>query len=93
MNDNIVELTPETAKDYNMFYSVEPDKEHLIVEFLSLDAMFDFIKEYNIKSYNIFMNYKLLDKNEKWKVRFIIKDNNLDYDYINKHYTIIKDTK
>ena len=92
MEDNTVELTPETARDYNMFYSVEPDKEHLIVEFLSLDNMFDFIKEYNIKSYNIFTNYKILDGVSKCRVRFIIKDNNLDYDYINQHYTVIKET-
>jgi hypothetical protein len=92
MVDNRIKLTPETAKDYNMFYSVEPDKEHLIVEFLSLDAMFDFIEEYNIKSHNIFINYKILDGVEKYRIRFIIKDNDLDYDYINKHYTIIKET-
>lgn len=90
MEDNRIELTPLTARDFNMFYSVEPDEEHLLIEFLSLDNMFDFIKEYNIKSYNIFTNYKILDGVEKCRVRFIIKDNNLDYDYINKHYNIIK---
>lgn len=93
MDDNRIELTPETAKEYNMFYSVEPDEYHLIVEFLSLNDMFGFIKEYNIKSYNIFTNYKILDGVEKCRVRFIIKDNDLDYDYINKHYNVIKETK
>ena len=92
MDDNRVELTPETAKSYNMFYSVEPDKDHLIIEFLSLDNMFYFIKDYNIKSYNIFTNYKTLDGIEKCRVRFIIKDNDLDYDFINKYFNVIKET-